>query len=194
MTDDGLPPGEVASLLSIYALASLAGRIISGVLLDRIPARLVAAVVLLCPVVGLFLLRPPFVSAAVGIALVGLAFGTEIDLLSFLVSRYLGLRRVGTLLGMLHSAILLFSALGPLLTELGRHAAGDYRALFPYIAAALVLSSLIALCLGPYRYPAVRGFDQAVAQMEATSVAPLTEPAGAVSPSGSGRVPDSDLR
>ncbi|GAA3294059.1 MFS transporter [Streptomyces cinereospinus] len=176
MTDEGLTDGQVTSLLSIYALASLAGRIGTGVLLDRVQARYLAAVVLLTPVAGMFLLQPSFASSAVGMALVGVAFGMEIDLLAFLVSRYLGMRWFGSLLGMVHCAVLLSSAFGPLIIEVGREAVGDYRALFPYLSAALVLCSVTALCLGPYRYPAIDGFDQAAAAEAPVPAPPADTP------------------
>ncbi|WP_328609571.1 MFS transporter [Amycolatopsis sp. NBC_00345] len=175
MTDEGLPAAQAGLLLTVYGVASLAGRIVGGVLLDRVPARFVTAGVLLCPVAGIFLLRPSFPSAAAAIALVGVAFGVEIDLLSYLISRYLGMRRFGTLLGLIQCAVLLSTAFGPLLVSLGYQATGDYRSTLPYLGSALVLCALSALFLGPYRYPAVSGFDAAAAQDELAAAEKLAE-------------------
>jgi predicted MFS family arabinose efflux permease len=86
MTDEGLPAAQAGLLLTIYGLASLLGRLVGGVLLDRVPARFLAAGVLLSPVVGIVLLQPSLPAAAAGIALVGLALGAETDLLSYLVA------------------------------------------------------------------------------------------------------------
>jgi MFS family permease len=135
--------------------------------------------VLLCPVVGIFLLHPSFPEAAAGIALVGVAFGVEIDLLSYLVSRYLGLRSLGTLLGIVQCAVLLSSAFGPLLVSLGYQATGSYQSTLPYLGGALVLCALTALFLGQYRYPAVRGFDQTAAQDELAAAEKLANLAAA---------------
>jgi MFS family permease len=179
MTDEGLPVAEAGLLLTVYGLASLFGRIVGGVLLDRIPARLVTAGVLLCPVAGIFLLRPSFPSAAAGIALVGVAFGVEIDLLAYLVSRYLGMRSLGTLLGIAQCAVLLAGAFGPLLVSLGYQATGSYRSTLPYLGGALVLCAVAALFLGKYRYPAVTGFDQVAAQDELVAAKKLADLAAA---------------
>ena len=179
MTDEGLPAAQAGLLVTIYGLASLLGRLVGGALLDRIPARFVTAGVLLCPVVGIFLLHPSFPEAAAGIALVGVAFGVEIDLLSYLVSRYLGLRSLGTLLGIVECAVLLSSAFGPLLVSLGYQATGSYQSTLPYLGGALVLCALTALFLGQYRYPAVRGFDQTAAQDELAAAEKLANLAAA---------------
>jgi cyanate permease len=179
MTDEGLPAVEAGLLLTIYGLASLFGRIVGGVLLDRIPARFVIAGVLLCPVVGIFLLRPSFAAAATAIALVGVAFGVEIDLLAYLVSRYLGMRSLGTLLGIVQSAVLLSAAFGPLLVSLGYQATGSYRSTLPYLGGALVLCAVSALFLGKYRYPAVSGFDHAAARDELAAAEKLADLAAA---------------
>lgn len=167
MIDQGMATREAALLLTTFGLASLLGRATGGVLLDRFHAPFVGAAACLCPAIGLLLLHPPFVSAVVGIALVGLAFGMEMDVLAFVISRYLGMRRIGALLGTIQSAVQLSIAFGPLLVSLGYQAAGDYAGLAPYIALVLVLSAATMLLLGRYRYPAVeRPSEDAAMQKE----------------------------
>lgn len=166
MTDQGMPPAQAALLLSVYGLASLLGRLLGGLLLDRVHAPFLAAVVFLAPVVGLFFLNPPFASAALAMALIGVAFGIEIDLLGFFISRYLGLRRLGSLLGVLSAAVTLAGSFGPLLVSLAYARTGSYSNAFPYLGGALVVCAAAVLLLGGYRYPALHGFDRAVAQDE----------------------------
>ncbi|PRY36742.1 cyanate permease [Umezawaea tangerina] len=166
MLDQGVAPGRAASLLTVFGLASLLGRVVGGALLDRFHAPVVCAVVVLCPAVGVFLLHGPFASAAAGTALVGVAFGVEVDLLPFFVSRYLGMRRFGGLLGILQAAVMLTSAFGPPAVNLGRDVLGGYDAVLPWLAGLLVVCAALVLRLGPYRYPAVAGFDRVAARDE----------------------------
>uniref|UniRef100_A0AAU2VJ61 MFS transporter n=1 Tax=Streptomyces sp. NBC_00008 TaxID=2903610 RepID=A0AAU2VJ61_9ACTN len=175
MTDQGVASGQAASLLTVFGLTSLLGRVLGGVLLDRFHAPFVCALVILCPVIGMFLLHTPFFSAVIGTALVGVAFGVETDLLPFFISRYLGMRRFGALLGLLQATLLLTSAFGPLAVNLGYDLLGSYEAVMPFIAGVLVLCALLVLRLGPYRYPAVAGFDDIAARDEFAGAAPLAE-------------------
>uniref|UniRef100_A0AAU1M3C3 MFS transporter n=1 Tax=Streptomyces sp. NBC_00148 TaxID=2903626 RepID=A0AAU1M3C3_9ACTN len=172
--DQGISPGRAATLVTLFGVTSLLGRGLGGILLDRVHAPLACALVITCPVVGVFLLHAPFASAAIGTALIGIAFGVEIDLLPFLVSRYLGMRRFGALLGILQAAIMMTSAFGPPALSLGYDALGSYDTLMLYVAGGLILCATLVLRLGAYRYPAVTA---------------LTEPAAGVAapPAQSGR-------
>jgi MFS family permease len=166
LTDAGMPLSQAALLLTVYGITAIAGRLLGGPLLDRIPARLLIPVILLCPVGGLFLLRPTFSTAVTGMALIGLAFGVEVDFMSFLVTRYLGLRRFGTLVGAMHCVVLFSVAFGPAIVSAGRDRIGSYEGIMPYLGAALVGCALLAMFLGRYRYPAVPDFDRHAAEHE----------------------------
>ncbi|GAA3289490.1 MFS transporter [Streptomyces cinereospinus] len=174
----GITPNQAAVLVTLFGVTSLLGRALGGLLLDRVHAPVTCALVIVCPVAGVFLLHAPFAGAAVGTALIGIAFGVEIDLLPFLVSRYLGMRHFGTLLGILHAAITTTSAFGPPVISLGYDRLGSYDTLMFYVAGVLILCALLALRLGPYRYPAVTGFDDVAAQDEPTGAARLAGPVG----------------
>ncbi|MFD4829790.1 MFS transporter [Streptomyces uncialis] len=191
MIDQGIASHQAASLLTVFGLMSLLGRVLGGLLLDRFHAPHVCAVVIACPVVGMFLLNGSFVGAIVGTALIGIAFGVETDLLPFFISRYLGMRRFGALFGLLQAAILLTSAFGPLAVNLGYELLGSYGAVMPFVAGALVLCALLILRLGPYRYPAVAGFDDSAAREESAEAVRLPGPAGATpgSPSATRTAP-----
>ncbi|MFJ4771115.1 MFS transporter [Streptomyces uncialis] len=179
MIDQGIASGQAASLLTVFGLMSLLGRVLGGLLLDRFHAPYVCAFVIVCPVVGMFLLNGSFVGAIIGTALIGIAFGVETDLLPFFISRYLGMRRFGALFGLLQAAVLLTSAFGPLAVNLGYDLLGSYGAVMPFIAGALVPCALLVLRLGPYRYPAVVGFDDSAAREEPAEETRLAESAGA---------------
>ncbi|MFB7089194.1 MFS transporter [Streptomyces sp. NPDC056296] len=178
MTDRGMDSARAAVLLSVFGLASILGRA-AGVLLDWLHGPVVGAVALLCPVAGVGLLfLDSFAAAALGVGLVGLCSGMEIDMMAFFVSRYLGTRRFGAILGVLQPAILLSIACGPLLVGIGYDLLGSYEAVMPFLATVLVVCAATILFLGPYRYPAIADFDRTAARDEMTAADRLARVAG----------------
>ncbi|WP_250034911.1 MFS transporter [Paractinoplanes maris] len=166
MTDRGLSDVQAGSLLVIFGLASLAGRVAGGFVIDRVHGAIVGPIVMLAPIAGLFFLHPPFPSAAVAVAFIGLAFGIEGDLLAVLITRYLGTRHFGRIVGPVQAAFLLGTAFGPLLLGLGYDSYGSYDPVIPALIGALVVGAALIATLGSYAYPAVRGFDQLAARDE----------------------------
>jgi predicted MFS family arabinose efflux permease len=175
MTDRGLPADEAELLLVVFGLASLVGRLLGGFVIDRVHASVVGPVVMLAPIAGMLLLHPPFSSAVVAVALIGVAFGVEGDLLPLLISRYLGTRAFGRILAAVQAAFLLGSAGGPLLLGLGHDALGSYEPVFPVLMAALVVGAILVGSLGRYRYPAVSGFDRLAALDELAAAEVLSD-------------------
>jgi MFS family permease len=85
-------------MLGVFGLGTLGGRLLSGYLVDRFFAPYIAAVFFLLGAVGIGLI-PSGAGGAVptfGIVLLGIAAGTEIDMLGYLSSRYFGLRHFGS--------------------------------------------------------------------------------------------------
>ncbi len=115
LTDMGLTRRVAAGLLSVLAVSVLVGRIGSGLLLDRLPPRWVAAVFTSLPAIGcLMLVAVPELTpavAVVAVVLVGLQQGSETDLLAFFTVRQFGMRRyssiygAGVMMGLLGTAV-----------------------------------------------------------------------------------------
>ena len=76
LTDKGYSPETAASLMIAVGLSTMAGRLISGYLVDRIFAPFVAAFFFLLPCLGIYLLGST-ISPVLGIISLGLASGTE---------------------------------------------------------------------------------------------------------------------
>ena len=93
-------------------LSTMAGRLLSGYLVDKIFAPFVAASFFLLPCLGIYLLDST-ISPVAGIISLGLASGTEIDMIGFLMSRYFGMKRFGQLYGYLFASFVVGSAIGP---------------------------------------------------------------------------------
>ena len=98
-------------------------------------------------------LRPE--GAAVGTVLVGIGVGPEVDLIAFLLSRYLGMRSFGEIYGYLFSIFMLGAGLGPFATGVSYDRTGSYHLMLVCFACALALASLPILRLGAYAYPTI---------------------------------------
>lgn len=100
--DKGLSEEAAALVMSIYAAGLLAGRLMTGFSLDRLPASAVAAVMTFIPAVGIALLLVPsssFALAAAAVVLIGMQQGSEVDLIAYFVSRGFGARHYGAIYG-----------------------------------------------------------------------------------------------
>jgi MFS family permease len=115
MADRGASPQTATAMVGIAGMALIGGRLLSGFLLDRIHGPYVAAVLFLAPLVGMVVLlttlRPE--GAVAGTVLVGIGVGAEVDLIAFLLSRYLGMRSFGEIYGHFFSIFMLGAGLGP---------------------------------------------------------------------------------
>jgi MFS family permease len=152
LTDKGYSPETAAALMMAVGLSTMAGRLLSGYLVDRIFAPFVAAFFFLLPCLGIYLLDST-VSPVVGIISLGLASGTEIDMIGFLTSRYFGMKRFGQLYGYLFASFVVGSAVGPYMMGLAFERLHSYEPALWMFSAFMLLASGAILSLGPYRYP-----------------------------------------
>jgi predicted MFS family arabinose efflux permease len=167
LTDRGLTPAAATGMFGVMGLSTLVGRPFIGLLLDRIFAPYVAAGFFLAPLVGLPLLTTGSGAApAIGVVLIGLALGAEIDLIAFLTTRYLGQRAFGEIYGYLFMAFVLGSSIGQFLGDLSFDGLGSYTPALVGYAVALIAGAFLVSCLGPYVYlPQQRiGLELAVRQ------------------------------
>jgi predicted MFS family arabinose efflux permease len=153
LTDKGYSPETAATLMIAVGLSTMAGRLLSGYLVDRIFAPFVAAFFFLLPCLGIYLLDST-ISPVVGIISLGLASGTEIDMIGFLTSRYFGMKRFGQLYGYLFASFVVGSAIGPYMMGLAFERLHSYEPALWMFSAFMLLASGAILSLGPYRFPA----------------------------------------
>jgi MFS family permease len=117
MVGFGATPMRAACIASTAGLFSIAGRLATGALLDRYPGHLVGACAYLIPLVACALLLTNGTSPAcqfAAAAIIGMTMGAELDVVSYLSTRYFGMRNVATMLGAVMSATGLGLATGPL--------------------------------------------------------------------------------
>ncbi len=150
----GYAPEQAAQVMQVVGLSILAGRIITGLLLDRFWAPLVALPILTMPAFAAMLIagaNPGFSLILLSAFLLGFAAGAESDLIAYLASRYFGLANYGKIFGMLYMPFALAAAFSPTIYGRVRDLTGNYDQML-YVAAALFVGgALLLLTLG--RYP-----------------------------------------
>jgi MFS family permease len=165
LNDRGIGVVQATSTLSAVGLATIAGRVVSGYLLDRLFAPYVAAGVFLLPFVAVALLTAGAAGTAALFAAISLGFGLggEIDVIGFLVSRYFGLRAYGQIYGSLFAIFTLGTGIGPVLMALCFDLTRSYNTTLIVFGIALVCASVLVSSLGPYVFPvgAPRGIGSA---------------------------------
>jgi MFS family permease len=159
ITDRGVTPQKAAIALTAAGIALIGGRLLSGYLLDRIFAPIVATVFFALPLVGiLILLATTDASLVIPAAiLVGLGLGAEVDLIAFLQTRYLGLRAFGEIYGYLFAVFMVGSAIGPFAMGMSFQVLHSYSPALWVLAAGLVISCFLMAWLGRYAYGAMPG-------------------------------------
>ena len=152
LTDRGVSAGGAAAALAAMGGASLAGRLLTGWLIDRFSAARVSCVLLVIAALGTFLLSRAH-SLATGVAatmLIGAGMGGEADITPYLLSRHFGLRSLSTLYGFTWTFYAVAGALGPVLMGRAFDATGSYETLL--VTLALMTIGVAALMLLMPRY------------------------------------------
>ncbi len=153
LTDRGVSPASAATTISALGLSMIFGRIVGGFLLDRFFAPFVAFAFLCGTSLGLLILAGGASGQWVllAIVLLGLGFGAEFDLMSYLVSRYLGLRAYGQIYGIIYSAFAIGAGIGPLVMGRFFDLTNSYTAGLNIFTGIGVSAAILVLFLGPYR-------------------------------------------
>lgn len=147
LTAKGKSATEAAGIAALIGLASLVGRLGTGLLIDRFRASLVGGAAFLLPAAGaLVLLTSDGAGAGPMLAatLIGLTLGAEIDVLVYILTRHFGLRNFGALYGAILAALSVGTAIGPLVAANVFDRTGSYDA-FLWGTVALMLASSAAL-------------------------------------------------
>jgi MFS family permease len=151
--DKGFTPEQAARSVSLMGIGLFTGRILTGLLLDRVHAPLVGASFLFAGAAGLLMLGSAndYQTLLAGGALVGMAIGAEGDLISYLVRSYFGMRAFGALYGICFSAYALGGVIGPV--AMGRYfdLHGHYRLVLEMYPWMLGVAGVALLALGRYR-------------------------------------------
>jgi MFS family permease len=128
LTDRGLPPATAAAVAACVGGASIAGRVVTGPLLDQMNPFAVGAGLLGAAALGVALLATADSGglAAAAAMLIGFGTGGELDVVPYVLSRRFGLRSLSTLYGLQWTAWGAAGALGPALMGRAFDSTGAY--------------------------------------------------------------------
>jgi len=153
LSDTGATRNAAVAIAATAGIAGIFGKLLAGVLLDRIRSSLIPFAAFAVPAFGYFLLLDWFDSNAVltiGVMTIAFAGGAGFQITTYLVSRYGGLRNFGKIYGAISSAIMLGASIGPLVSGMLYDATGSYELLLAAAIPAVLVAAAMFLGLGPY--------------------------------------------
>jgi len=130
--DHGVPAMAATTVLSVAGLASLGGRVICGLIADRVGAKrtLVVGLAVQAVAVSFYLVTGNLMSFYALSLLFGFAYGGVMPLYAILVREYFGAKIMGTMFGAVGAVSTLGMALGPQVGGFLYDAFGSYFWLF----------------------------------------------------------------
>jgi MFS family permease len=142
----GVTAASAAFALSALGISAIIARLFTGHLLDRLPAPLVALVVLLIAATGAAIIAYAGTSwmGIFGAILMGAGSGSEADVIPYMLAEYFGRKRFATLYGLSWTAYAIGGALGPILMGHGFDRAGTY---VPLSVVLFSIPCFIAACM-----------------------------------------------
>lgn len=152
LTDAGLTPARAGTIAGIMGMAVIAGRLMSGALIDRLFAPYVGATLFTITAAGCVAMAFAGVTLApVAAFLLGFAMGAEVDLIGYLVARYFGMRSYGSIYGTIYAIFLAGAAFGQLGAGWTYDVFGGYTvALFGSAFVLVIGAAIAATQLGPF--------------------------------------------
>lgn len=149
----GLDLGSAARLAALAGLSSIIGRIGTGYLLDRVATRPLALAAFGLPLAAILLLatgEPSLLQLGLAAALIGLAAGSEMDVVTYLVTRRFDPRLFGSVYSIIQAAVSVSAGLGVLLAGRLFDRSGSYDSYYlSAVPTVLVASLLIAFIPKP---------------------------------------------
>jgi MFS family permease len=144
---------EAAAYAGLLGIGSIIGRLGTGFLLDRFNGALIGTIAFALPVLGVGLLSaasgtPPLAMA--GCFILGLALGTEVDVIGFITSRYFGMRAFGAIFGTIVGLQSLSTGLGPMAGSAIYDLRGSYTWLLIGVVPIFIVCALLVSRLGSY--------------------------------------------
>lgn len=153
IAESGLTRADAVQVAATAGIAGIVGKLGAGFLLDRFQGSLVPFSAFAIAAVGHVLLLDILDSTAaltVAAMALGISGGAGLQVTTYLVSRYAGLKNFGTIMGTIASMMMAGTAIGPVLAGLVHDKAGSYAPLLMTAAPGMVLAALLFVGLGPY--------------------------------------------
>lgn len=152
LTSNGATAQEAAAVFGTLFLALVVGRVSSGWFMDRFFAPYVAVGYLLLPIIGVYVLihDATGINAYIGVMLVGMATGAEVDVIAYVTSRYFGLKNYSLIYAVYYSLFNLGSATGPIVVARMAESRGSYTEPLYIIMAIIVTCCVLFMNFRPF--------------------------------------------
>lgn len=158
ISETGVDRSQAVEIAALAGVSGIVGKLLVGWLLDRVQGSAVPFISFFLPAFGYFLLLDTLNSPtalATGVLILGFAGGGGLQVTTYLISRYGGLRNFGAIFGAITSAMMLGTSIGPLLAGVVFDSTGSYATLLMTAIPTAVFCSLLFVGLGPYpHFPA----------------------------------------
>jgi predicted MFS family arabinose efflux permease len=154
LTEAGVSRDKAALLTALSGVAGIAGKLVTGYLLDRFRPNLVGGVTLGAAAAGFALLIDDITSPTlIVIALLvnGYAAGTKTHITGFLTAGYAGMRNFGAIYGFMSALMSLAAGIGPLLAGAAYDLSGGYEPFLIAGAIGCVIGGLLIVLMPPVR-------------------------------------------
>jgi predicted MFS family arabinose efflux permease len=144
LIDGGMSREEAVLVQTVFGLFGLFGRLLTGALLDRFPAKYV----MIGFILGGALACALYAGGAGGglafvcAALIGLLFGAEFDVLGYMIKARFGLRAFGKIYGVIFGIFQFGAGFGAALLPMARDRFGGYAPGLWTFAVLLVVAAL----------------------------------------------------
>jgi MFS family permease len=153
VSDQGVDPQSASRVIIWVGLATILGRLVGGILLDRFwaPGVAVAFVAAMAGGVGLIISGIDAEYYFIAAFIIGFGLGVEADLIGFLVSKYFPINSFGEIFGAVFGAFMLANSAGPLILGMFFTKFGGYQIGLIIFTALLATSCILFLMMGAYR-------------------------------------------
>lgn len=154
LTEAGVERTTAAWLASLAGAAGIAGKLVSGLLLDRYRANWVGGVTLAVTGLAFVLLMDGVHSPALivfAMVVNGYSAGSKLQIASYLTARYGGVRHFGVIYGLITSLVAFGSGVGPMLAGFVYDMTGSYENFLLAGTAGCMLCGMLIMSLP--RYP-----------------------------------------
>lgn len=153
MTSNTISRETAASIAGVVGIMSVTARLMTGYLLDRWRGHILGGMIFIVPIISCccFLFAPDsIVIVTIGVVLLGMTLGAELDLVAYVATRHFGLLNFGVIFGTIVSILNAAAGSGPLVVNFIYDKTGSYDiALWMYIPVCLI-ASLAIYSLGDY--------------------------------------------
>jgi predicted MFS family arabinose efflux permease len=152
MRDAGVSARAAAAFASILGPTAVAGRLVGGYILDRLPTRFVASGAFALPALAAAALLHydgSTASSVIAATAIGVSLGLEGDVVAYLTAAYFGIRNYSSNYALLFGLFAIGAGAAPVVAGAIFDWSGSYAVMLKLLIAALAIASVMMASLGP---------------------------------------------